>query len=101
MQLTLDTRLAITQDIIDTELPGPEGRPEVVVLDASTQTYFSLNETGVSIWKTIGRNLPLSAAVDELTQEFDVSAEQAAAAVLRLARELCEAGLVTGAAPPG
>ncbi len=94
MELTLETLLQINPDILVTQLDDSEGRPESVLLHMVTQEYFGLNSTGVYIWDALQRGLPLSAAANELSQSFDVTLEKAEASVLRLARELLDAGLV-------
>jgi hypothetical protein len=95
MHLTLETRLQPNPDVIVTELTDRDGKPEAVLLNVPTHKYFSLNATGIRIWKVLQRGQPLTAAVVDLTEAFDVSREQAEASVLRLANELTAAELVT------
>lgn len=95
MTLTLDTRLQTNPDVIVTELTDGEGKPQAVLLNVTTHKYFSLNASGICIWKAFEQREPLSAAVADLTARFAVSPERAEASVLRLAGELSEAELVT------
>jgi hypothetical protein len=94
MTLTLNTRLQTNPDVIVTEVTDSEGRPEAVLLNVATHKYFSLNASGVCIWKALERREPLAAAVADLTARFEVSPEQAEASVLRLAGELSATELV-------
>ena len=95
MHLNLETRLQPNVDVIVTELTDREGKPEAVLLNVPTHKYFSLNATGIRIWKQLELRQPLSAAVADITEAFDVSRERAEASVLRLADELRAAELVT------
>jgi hypothetical protein len=94
MPLTLDAQLQPSPDAIARELPGADGSPEGVILNIATHQYFSLNASGLRIWKIIEHREPLSAAVQDLMSGFDVEPERAEAAVLRLADELSAAELV-------
>jgi len=97
MPLTLDTKIQTKADVIVTELTDREGKPEAVLLNLATHKYFSLNASGIRIWKVLEQGQPLSAAVADLTASFEVSPERAEASVLRLADELLAADLVTAA----
>jgi hypothetical protein len=97
MPLTLDTKLQAKPDVIVTELADREGKPEAVLLNIATHKYFSLNASGIRIWKVLAQGQPLSAAVTDLTASFEVPRERAEASVLRLADELLAADLVTAA----
>lgn len=67
-----------------------------VLLDLETKFYFTLNETGVVVWKRLaeagsGTSLGLAAV---LTEIFDVAETQAIEDVRALVSELLAAGLV-------
>lgn len=94
MPLTLDERLQTNPNVIFTELTDCNASPEAVLLNIATQKYFSLNATGIRIWKVLEQRLPLSSAVTELTETFDVTRERAEASVLSLAEDLSEADLI-------
>lgn len=93
MTLNLDTRLQANPDVIVTELTDADGAPQAVLLDLSSHQYFSLNATGIDIWKALAQGSPLTSAMTDLTVRYEVSPEQATAAVLRLAAELAAANL--------
>jgi hypothetical protein len=95
MQLTLDTLLQTHPDVIVTELSGSDGKPEAVLLNLATHKYFSLNATGIDIWKVLEQGLPLSAAVAQLTERYDITAAHAQQSVMELAAALAEAELVS------
>jgi hypothetical protein len=92
--LNPDSRFTTNPDVIVTELKDAEGKPEAVLLNVATQKYFSLNASGIRIWKVLEQQQPLSAAAADLVASFDISDEQAAASVMRLAAELAEAQLI-------
>ena len=93
MSLTLATRLQTGPDVIVTELTDSDGSPQAVLLNLATHKYFSLNETGIHIWKALEQGSSLSCAMTVLTDRYEVSPERAAESVLRLAAELAAAGL--------
>lgn len=93
MNLTLDTRLQANPDVIVTELTDADGAPQAVLLDLSSHQYFSLNATGIDIWKAVALGSPLASAMTDLTARYEVSPDQATAAVLRLAAVLAAANL--------
>jgi hypothetical protein len=99
MHLTIDTRLQTHPDVIITELSGSDGKPEAVLLNLATHKYFSLNATGIDIWKVLEQGRPLSAAVAQLTEHYEVTAAQAQRSVMDLAAALAEAELVSGSDP--
>jgi hypothetical protein len=101
MHLTLDTSLQTHPDVIVTELSGSDGKPEAVLLNLATHKYFSLNATGIDIWKVLEQGLPLSAAVAQLTERYDVTAAYAEQSVMELAAALAEAELVSDGSQGG
>ena len=97
MSLTLATSFHANPEVLLTELTDRAGQPEAVLLHLATQKYFSLNATGLCIWKTLEQPQSLAAAARALTTAFDVSQAQAEASVLRLAEELAAAELIVPA----
>ena len=77
-------------DVIVTELDG-----EAVLLNLDTKLYFSLNATGVAIWKLLDEGLTLGQIGERLFQEFDVTPEKAQQCVLDLVGQLNDENLVT------
>lgn len=88
--LSLDTAVAPDADVICTPLKNGES----VLLHLTTQTYFSLNETGTRIWSHLENNLTLSEVADELVKVYDISQQQAAESVLALTSALYDEKLV-------
>ncbi|MFO1430147.1 MAG: PqqD family protein [Candidatus Competibacteraceae bacterium] len=91
--LALNTSFQIHPDVITTELSGAQGK-EAVLLHLGTQQYFSLNNTGLYIWRRLEERLSLAAVVERLAAEYEVDDEKARQSVLDLARELLEERLV-------
>ena len=83
------TRFARKAGVIPTDLQN-----EVVLLDPQTRLMFSLNATGRFAWQRLDDHTVTELA-RALAREFDVPAEQAAADLDALLRELLEAGLVS------
>jgi len=83
--------LAAHPDVLLTELGDGTG----VLLHLGTKLYYTLNATGVALWKALG---PGPASVEHLGEvlagAFEVTPEEAARDVDVLARELVAEGLV-------
>jgi hypothetical protein len=94
MQATLEDRLQVSPDVIVTELTDSKGAPEAVLLDIGTQKYFSLNATGIRIWRQLEEHGSLADAAADLEQAYGLGSDHAAESVLRLAGALIDAGLV-------
>jgi hypothetical protein len=77
-------------DVIVTELDG-----EAVLLNLDTKLYFSLNTTGVRIWKLLAEGLTLGDISERLFEEYDVTPEKAQQCVLELVGQLNDEKLVT------
>ena len=77
-------------DVIVTELDG-----EAVLLNLETKLYFSLNATGVAIWKLLAEGLTLGQIGERLFQEYDTTPERARQCVLDLVGQLNDEKLVT------
>ena len=67
---------------------------ETVILHMGDGVYFGLDEVGTSIWKLIQEPRQVAEVCDELRGEYEVEAERCEEAVLRLLREMSEAGLI-------
>ena len=76
-------------DVIVTELDG-----EAVLLNMESKMYFSLNATGVSIWKWLDEGLTLGQIADRLYRDYEVTAEQAQQCVIDLVTQLNDEQLV-------
>ncbi|MCP5060200.1 MAG: PqqD family protein [bacterium] len=95
--LTVHSRLKPHPDVVFTELEDDEA----VLLHLGTQTYFSLNRTGVCIWRAMGRGLELGQIASEIESLFEVDVETARDSVLELASQLASENLVEPVGEPG
>jgi hypothetical protein len=78
-------------EVVCTPLRNGEG----VLLHLGTQCYFTLNETGLMVWRLMEQGLKLGAIGDELTARFRVSGPQASQHVLDLADQLLAERLIS------
>jgi hypothetical protein len=88
--LTATDKATPDSDVIVTELDG-----EAVLLNLDTKLYFSLNATGVAIWKLLDEGLTLGQIGERLFQEYDVTPEKAQQCVLDLVGQLNNEKLVS------
>ena len=90
MAVALDRRVRIPESVLSRELDG-----ELVVLNLSGGTYFSLDPVGTRIWRLIqtcdGR---LEEVLPCLLEEFAVDEQRARTDLLTLVSTLKEHGLV-------
>ena len=77
-------------DVIVTELDG-----EAVLLNMESKMYFSLNATGVSIWKWLDEGLTLGQIADRLYRDYAVTPEKAQQCVIDLVAQLNDEQLVS------
>jgi hypothetical protein len=88
--LTASDKVTPNSDVIVTELDG-----EAVLLNLDTKLYFSLNATGVTIWKLLDEGLTLGQIGERLFQEYDVTPEKAQQCVIDLVDQLNNEKLVS------
>lgn len=88
--MTLDQKLRIHPEVVDTELDADE----TVLLHLTSKTYYSLNATGTQIWQGLKEGLTLREISARLQAKFDVEAERADRSVLALVQELSQTQLV-------
>jgi hypothetical protein len=89
----MDDRLQPCTDVILTELGDGTG----VLLHLGTKFYFTLNVTGVTVWKTLERQregVTRASLAAELTDRFRVDLASAARDLEPLVDELLAEGLV-------
>ena len=67
----------------------------VVLLDLTTEMYYSLNEVGSRIWALADGRLSVEAIVDTLAGEFDAERGQIREDVESLLSQLAAEGLIT------
>ncbi len=65
-----------------------------VILHMRTKRYYSLNETGVTIWSMLEARQPVDDIVTSLTDTYEVDAETARSAVTRMLDEMAAVELV-------
>jgi hypothetical protein len=75
-------------DLIETDL-----EQELLLLNPNDQQIFSLNETGMLIWRAIQNNT-LNHVPKELVEYYEVTLEEAQSDVLFLVMQLQDKGLI-------
>jgi hypothetical protein len=70
-----------------------------VVLHMGTKRYYSLNETGMFVWRRIEEGTGRAEIVTQLVDEYEVGIAEAEMAVARLLEELVQERLIHGAEP--
>lgn len=69
---------------------------ELMILDTSTGTFFSLNQIGASIWREICAGTKIEALYDILIEMSDVDPDQLREDIESLINELCSASILVG-----
>lgn len=69
---------------------------ESVLLDLSTETYFSLDDVGSDVLKAVTESADLDAALAVLLETYNVEAPTLRSDVVTLLQELKDAGLIDG-----
>lgn len=72
---------------------------DVMILDARSNRYLGLNETGAVVWSVLADGGSAAAAVAELIARFEVAPETAQADVASLLEELLRLRLLNAVAP--
>ena len=67
---------------------------EIVVLNMNDNIYYGLNGIGAFIWRSIEQPHTVSAVVDAVFENYQVSRESCEEDVLIFLRELSDAGLI-------
>jgi hypothetical protein len=78
---------------------------EVIVIDLTTGSYYSLRASGAEVWHALERGLPEDAIADAVASRYDGAPAEITAAVSALLQELSQEGLIessngAGEAPP-
>ena len=87
-------RFARNEDVVTREILGDTLLVPISSSIADLSNIFALNDTGAFVWKHLDGSTPLAGIRDALTEDFDVSPEEAWADLDALMAELDEAGLV-------
>ena len=89
-ELTTGSRVKLSPDVLFQELQG-----DAVLLDMKSGVYFGLDRVGTRMWQLMGELKPLSAVIETMMNEFEVSESRCTEDVLELARKLAEQGLLS------
>ena len=65
-----------------------------VMMDIMTGKYYNLGQVGGRIWELLEEPMTLSALVEKLTAEYDVSADQCLADIIPFLAKLVNSGLL-------
>lgn len=87
---TSKAKPTVNPEVVVTEL----NNDEAVLLHLDTKLYYSLNTTGLWIWKRIGEGQTLGDISHRLQDEFEVTPEKAHESVLSLATQLRKEKLI-------
>lgn len=79
-----------SEDVTLTELQNGEA----VLLNLRTWKYYSLNETGVHVWKSASDGAQLSEIATSMSERWDVTPEEALSAATRLLSDLVTEKLI-------
>lgn len=90
--MNLEARLQPSDTVVAREVGG-----ELVLMDLASGTYFGLEGIGGQVWQAIEERRPLSAVLEQLEGEYDVTPEQLRVDVSALVGQLIEQGLVSEA----
>ena len=85
-----NTRATPDPAVVFTELESEEA----VLLHLTTQKYYSLNQTGSCIWRSMGEGKTLEQIAQDLEKRFDVDSELARQSVTELIEALAADKLV-------
>ncbi|WP_066559632.1 PqqD family protein [Croceicoccus bisphenolivorans] len=80
---------------VETEVDG-----ELVLMNTATGNFYSLEDSGLAIWRTIDGNRGRADIVNTLAREFDETPEAIAADVDAFLASLADAGLIEEKAAP-
>lgn len=68
---------------------------DAVLLHAQRGDYYSLNKVGARLWVLTDGCKTIEELAELITEEFDISKEQAESDIIELAEQLAKEGLVT------
>ena len=88
--LTKDTIVARNENNFLTSQIGDE----IVMMDLVEGNYIAINKMGSVIWKFLDKPASVTAVINQLTDHFDVEAEQCEHEVLDYFRELIRHKLI-------
>ncbi|MFH2009861.1 MAG: PqqD family protein [bacterium] len=86
----LSRKLVQSKDIVFREVAGETLLVPIRSTAGAVDYVYNLNEVGTYIWGLLDGSRPVREIVDEVVKEFEVSAEQAEADLLKLVEQLVE-----------
>lgn len=86
----LQRRPRQTEQVVASELDG-----EAVLLNLTTEEYYSLNDVGTRMWELTDGQHTIGDIVETILSEYDAERDAVTADVLALFDELAEEGLIT------
>jgi hypothetical protein len=94
--ITTENSVSVSQRAVPNEdvIVTPLDEGEAVLLHLATRKYFSLNSTGLAIWRGLDEGLSIEEVSRCLVADYSISEDHALAAVRRLITELRDADLV-------
>jgi hypothetical protein len=89
MQLSRDSIIKVAKEQVSCDLSG-----EAVILSLRSGEYFGLNEVGARVWSLIQEPKTMSAVVEAILEEYDVSLEQLEPHLLALLGKMIDKELI-------
>ena len=87
--MNIKSKVTISKNVFAQEIDD-----ETIILDSTTQEYFSLNEIGKVIWSLLAENKNLEQIKEEMLEMYEVPEEQLEKDVLNFFQALEQKGLI-------
>ena len=88
---TEDVTYQTCDHVVFTEFGDGEG----VLVDLNTRRYYQLNETAMMIWRAIEKKSDRALIIDEMTKNYEVTAEHAAQSLNAILQRLATYKLIS------
>ena len=88
-KITLDTYIKRNNEVFASQIDD-----EVVMMNIQSGKYYGMDTIGSRIWELINEKIQVQQVIDQLIEEYDVSAEQCQNDVLEFLDELNQNKLV-------
>ncbi|WP_368029613.1 PqqD family protein [Arcobacter sp. s6] len=88
--MNIKSKVTISKNVFAQEIDD-----ETIILDSTTQEYFSLNEIGKVIWSLLSENKNLEQIKEEMLEMYEVPEEQLEKDVLNFLQALEQKGLIS------
>jgi hypothetical protein len=89
MDLTMDTKLTVPEDILVQDMQG-----ESVLLNLDNSYYYGLDKMGTRMWHTLSGSESIQKAYDDLLARYDVEAGVLRRDLFELVQKLMDNGLL-------